>query len=76
MKYKKFKILENIKTKENFIFVIDDDVLIALPENFKISSVISITLKKLTSLGYKVKGYEYLSQKTGLPVTKLFIKGV
>ena len=76
MKYKKFKILENIKTKENFIFVIDDDVLIALPENFKISSVITVTLKKLKLLGYKVKGYEYLSQKTGLPVTELFIKGV
>lgn len=76
MKYKKFKILENIITKENFIFVIDDDVLIALPENFKISSVIIVTLKRLKSLGYKVKGYEYLSQKTGLPVIELFIKEV
>jgi hypothetical protein len=74
--YKKFKILENIATKENFIFIIDDDVLIKLPTNFKISSVINITLKKLKVLGYKVKGYEYLSQKTGESVTCLFIKGV
>lgn len=75
MKYKKCKILKNVITKENFIFIIDDDVLIQLPNDFKISSVINVTLKKLKKLGYKVKGCEYLSQKTGLPVTDLFIKG-
>lgn len=71
--YEVFKILENIETKEKFIFIIDKDILIALPNDFKISLEVKPTLKRLKSLGYTVKGSRYLSQLNGLVETELFI---
>lgn len=71
--YENFKILENIETKEKFIFIINKDILIALPNDFKISLDVAPTLKRLKQLGYIVKGNRYLSQLDGLVKTDLYI---
>lgn len=72
-KYEAFKILENIETKEKFIFIINKDILIELPNDFKISLDAKLTLQRLKRLGYIVKGNRYLSQLNGLVKTELFI---
>ena len=77
-KYEAFKILENIETKEKFIFIIiiiiiNKDILIELPNDFKMSLEVKPTLQRLKNLGYIVKGSRYLSQLNGLVKTELFI---